>query len=117
MDRGPKQTMMARNERSQLETNWSRESTCPGDIVLLLQMELRSMLEVGVYRAAEVELLLPDPFLLVLGVDEVLGGAPQHDCLAYPFDGRPGSDRNLAAGASFAKCGAWRDHARTPGQL
>jgi len=39
-------------------------------------MELRGMLEVSVYRTTEVELLLPDPFLLVLGADEVLGDSP-----------------------------------------
>ena len=35
-------------------------------------MELRGVLEVRVYRAAKVELLLLDLFLLVLGADEVL---------------------------------------------
>ena len=53
-------TTRVKEELSQLETNWSRKSTYPGDVVLLLPMELRGMLEVGVYRAAEVELLLPD---------------------------------------------------------
>jgi hypothetical protein len=36
-------------------------------------MALHGTLEVGIYRATEVELLLPDLLLLVLGTDEVLG--------------------------------------------
>ena len=64
--------MMARDEQLCLEMNWSRKSTYPTDVVLLLPMELRGVLEVGVYRAAKVELLLLDLFLLVLGADEVL---------------------------------------------
>ena len=73
---------MAKNERSQPEMNWSRKSTYPGDVVLLLPMELRGMLEVGVYRAAEVELLLSDLFLLMLSAHEFLGDASEHDRLA-----------------------------------
>ena len=61
--------MMARDEQSQLETNRSRKSTYPVDVVLLLPMELRGVLEVGIYRAAKVELLLPDLLLFVLGPD------------------------------------------------
>ena len=80
--------------------------------MLLLPVELHDALEVGVYLGAEVELLLPDIFLLALGANEVLGDASLDDRLAHPFDGRPrqtgpktalGSTRNLAAGADLAK--------------
>ena len=106
---------MARDERSQLGTNWSRKSTYPADVVLLLPKELHGALEVGFYRAAEVEPLLPDLFLLVLGADEVLGDASLLDLPARPSVGRPGwtnpeiapeSSRNLAAGAGLAERGA-----------
>jgi hypothetical protein len=83
--------------------------------VLLLPKELHDALEVGVYCTAEVEPLLPDLFLLVLGVDEVLGDASLHDHPARPSVGRPGqtnpeiapgTSRNLAAGAGLAERGA-----------
>ena len=53
-------------------------------------MALHGALEVGVYRATELELLVPDFLLLVLGVDEVLGDASLNDRPARPFTGRPG---------------------------
>ena len=64
--------MMARDGQLCLETKWSRKSTYPIDVVLLLPMQLRGVLEVRDNRTTEVELLLLDLFLLVLGAAEVL---------------------------------------------
>ena len=104
-------TTRVKEELSQLETNWSRKNTYPGDVVLLLPMALHGTLKVGVYCTAELELLLPDLFLLVLGMDKVLGDASQHDGLAHPFARRtgpktaPGTSCDLAAGAGLAERG------------
>ena len=82
--------------------------------MLLLPVELHDALEVGVNHGAEVELLLPDLFLLVLGANKVLGDASLDDRPARPFAGRLGqsdpeatleSGRDAAIGASFAESG------------
>ena len=77
-------------------------------------MALHGTLEVGVYRTAELELLLPDLSHLVLDADKVLGDASLHDSPARPSVGRPGrtgpeiahgTNRNMAAGAGLAEHG------------
>ena len=105
---------MARNVQAQSGLNRSRKGTHQVDGVLLLPVELHDALEVGVYLGTEVELLLPDIFLVALGANEVLGDASLDDRLARPFAGRPrrsgpevthGSSRKVAAGAGLAECG------------
>ena len=99
----------------------SRKGTYPVDVVLILPVELKDALDVGIHRIAEIELRLPYLVFFALSTNKILEDPGLDNRPAYPLAGllgrsgpeaTLGSSSDAAAGADFAEHGIRGDLSR-----